>query len=199
MSNKLQELTDKLYNDGLSKGKREAESLLETAKAEAANILAEARRKAGDIEASAKKQADEIKSNAEAEIKLAGRQIVNDVKQSVENMILTSAVAADVKRAFDDAGFVKSLINAAMAKFNPSDSNPSDLLLLVPEERRKDFADYLDRKIVAGLETKTDDSLKAGFKIGVKNDGYYIGFTDENFASLFKDSLRPKVSELLFG
>jgi V/A-type H+-transporting ATPase subunit E len=199
MSNKLQELTDKLYNEGLSKGKREAESVLETAKAEAANILAEARRKAGDIEAAAKKQAEEIKSNAEAEIKLAGRQIVNDVKQSVENMILTGAVATDVKRAFDDTGFVKSLISSALTKFNPSGSNPSDLLLLVPEEQKQDFAEYLNRRTVAGLETKTDDTLKAGFKIGVRNDGYYIGFTDEDFASLFKSSLRPKVSELLFG
>ena len=35
MQNKLQELTDKLYNEGLSKGKQEGEELLAKAKAQA--------------------------------------------------------------------------------------------------------------------------------------------------------------------
>ena len=44
MQNKLQELTDKLYNEGLSKGKQEGEALLQEATAKADSILAEARK-----------------------------------------------------------------------------------------------------------------------------------------------------------
>ena len=42
-NNKLQELTQKLYNEGLEKGRSEADRLVAEAKAEAAKILAEAR------------------------------------------------------------------------------------------------------------------------------------------------------------
>ena len=49
MDNKLQELTDRLYKEGLSKGKEEGEA-----------ILAEASRKAEEIIAAAKKEADAV-------------------------------------------------------------------------------------------------------------------------------------------
>ena len=49
MDNKLQELTDRLYKEGLSKGKEEGEA-----------ILAEASRKAEEIIASAKKKTDPV-------------------------------------------------------------------------------------------------------------------------------------------
>ena len=58
MQNKLQELTDKLYNEGLSKGKAEGEQL-----------LAEAREKSESIIAEAKKQAEEIIAKAHSACK----------------------------------------------------------------------------------------------------------------------------------
>ncbi len=49
MENKLQELTDKLYNEGLSKGKAEGEVLLAKAKSDAAEFVAAAENVAKDI------------------------------------------------------------------------------------------------------------------------------------------------------
>ncbi len=43
MQDKLQELTDRLYNEGLSKGKQEGEELLQKAHAEAEAIVAKAK------------------------------------------------------------------------------------------------------------------------------------------------------------
>ena len=57
MSNKLQELTERLYQEGLSKGKEEGEQLLARAREEAGRIVEEARRQAAGIVADAQKQA----------------------------------------------------------------------------------------------------------------------------------------------
>ena len=46
MQNKLQELTDKLYNEGLSKGKQEGEEILAKAKVQAEEIIAKAKAEA---------------------------------------------------------------------------------------------------------------------------------------------------------
>ena len=48
MQNKLQELTDKLYNEGLSKGKQEGEELLAKAKAQVDEMIAKAQAEAAD-------------------------------------------------------------------------------------------------------------------------------------------------------
>jgi V/A-type H+-transporting ATPase subunit E len=200
--NKLQELTEKLYNEGLSKGQQEAEAILNQAKAEAEKILSEAGSRAKDIEIAAKKQAAEIKANADAEIKLAGRQIISEVKQSVENLILTKAISPDIKRAFDDAAFVKTLLKTATERFNPHSEGRLDLFMIVPEGQKNAVSEYLTSQVssvLSSMEIGEDSRIKSGFKIGSKNEGYYISFTDEDFDNLFKTYLRPKVSELLFG
>jgi V/A-type H+-transporting ATPase subunit E len=200
--NKLQELTDKLYSEGLSKGQQEAEIILNQAKVEAERILSEARNMARDIEVAAKKQAAELKANADAEIKLAGRQIIGEVKQSVENLILTKAVGPDIRRAFDDVSFVRTLIATATERFNPHQSEKFDLFMVVPEGQKNAVSEYLVSKVssvLSSMEINEDSRMKSGFKIGSKSEGYYISFTDEDFDSLFKTYLRPKVSELLFG
>ena len=49
MENKLQQLTQKLYDEGLEKGRAEADRLVGEAKNEAAKIVAEARAQAEEI------------------------------------------------------------------------------------------------------------------------------------------------------
>ena len=50
----------------------------------------------------------------------------------------------------------------------------------------------------AGVEVGYSKEVKTGFKVGEKNGGYYISFTDESFDALFKEYLREKVSNMLF-
>jgi V/A-type H+-transporting ATPase subunit E len=202
MGNKLQELTDKLYNEGLSKGQQEAEIILQQANAEADRLIAGAKTKAAEIEATAKKQADETKANANAEIRLAGRQIISEVRQSVENMLLNRTISGDVNKAFDDIPFIQELILTATQRFSPDGDN-ADLFVVIPEAQADKLQKYLSDKVFAGLaaqpEVRADSRLKAGFRIGSRKEGYYLSFTDEDFDNLFKSYLRPKVSELLFG
>ena len=49
MQDKLQELTDRLYNEGLSKGRQEADALIAKAKAEAREIVDKANAEAKAI------------------------------------------------------------------------------------------------------------------------------------------------------
>ena len=53
MGNKLQELTDKLYQEGLEKGRAEADNLVAEAKSKAQKIVAEAEARAAEIVAAA--------------------------------------------------------------------------------------------------------------------------------------------------
>jgi V/A-type H+-transporting ATPase subunit E len=50
----------------------------------------------------------------------------------------------------------------------------------------------------AGIEVGYSAEVKSGFKVGQKEGGYYISFTDEDFDALMKEYLREKVAELLY-
>ena len=60
MENKLQQLTQKLYDEGLEKGRAEADRLVAEAKKEAAKIVAEARAQAEDIVRKAQDKAEDV-------------------------------------------------------------------------------------------------------------------------------------------
>jgi len=49
------------------------------------------------------------------------------------------------------------------------------------------------------LDIQVDKGLKFGFKIGPKEGGYYISFSDKDFENLFRAYMRPRISEMLFG
>ena len=67
---KIQELTEKLYREGVEKGQAEASRIIEEAKQQASQILAEAREQAQGIEAQAQKKAAELNANTKSELKL---------------------------------------------------------------------------------------------------------------------------------
>ena len=80
MNNKLQELTEKIYLEGVEKGKVEAAQLIADAEHEAKAIIAKAQAEADKIKAEAAKNASELDKNTKSELKLFAEQSVNAIK-----------------------------------------------------------------------------------------------------------------------
>ena len=74
MQNKLQELTERLYNEGLSKGKQEAEEIKASAIRESEKIISDAQKVAEGIVENARKEAEEIRVRVENDLKMASGQ-----------------------------------------------------------------------------------------------------------------------------
>ena len=80
MENKIQELTDKIYHEGVEKGNAEAQRLIANAQEEAKKIIEDAHKEAESIIAASRKSADEMAENTKSELKLFAGQAVNDLK-----------------------------------------------------------------------------------------------------------------------
>jgi len=202
MQDKLQELTDKLYKEGLSKGQEDAAKLVEAAKKEAAQIIADAKLDAEQLLAEAKRLAAEAKTNADGDIHLAVRQMMAKMKQSVENLIIAKVIAAPSTAAMNNTDFLKSVIKTAIERFDPKVSG-MQLSVLLPAAQQQALQSFVDEQanqyLAAGVDFQFHDSIKAGFKIGPKNGGYHISLTDKDFENLFAAALRPHIRTLLFG
>ena len=200
-NNKLQELTQKLYNDGLEKGRSEAERLVAEAKEQAAKILADARAEAEAINKAAELRAEDVAKNAMTEITLAGRQAVSKIKAELAEAVIMKSTGEAVKAATMDAAFVKDML---LAVAQPWNANPADVphKALLPEEKRAELDAAMQKSatelLKAGVEVGYSKDVKTGFKLGEKNGGYYISFTDESFDALLKEYLREKVSNMLY-
>ena len=198
---KLQELTQKLYNEGLEKGRSEADRLVADAKEEAARILADAKAEAEVIAKAAEARAEDIAKNAMTEIALAGRQAVSKIKSEIAEAIILKTTGEAVKVATADAAFVKDMLLAVANNWNASTTDVS-LKALLPEEKRAELDAAMQQGaaelLKAGVEVGYSKDVKSGFKVGEKNGGYYISFTDESFDALFKEYLREKVANMLY-
>ena len=201
MQNKLQELTDKLYNEGLSKGKQEGEELLAKAKVQAEETVAKAQAEAAQIVAAAQKQADEIKAKVSSDIRMASSQSLAATKKDIETLVVGKMTDEPVKKALASAEFVKEVIKAVAEKFTTE--GPMDLSLILPEALQKDLEPFVTKELAkmlnAGVEASFSKKVSGGFKIGPKDGGYFVSFTEETFNELIAEYLRPATKKSLFG
>ena len=203
MQDKLQELTDRLYNEGLSKGKQEGEELLQKAHAEAEAIVAKAKAEAESIIAQAQKEADELKTKVTADVKMAATQSIAVTKQEIEQMVVTQSAQQGVKTNMTNAEFVKELIASVVKAFNPQNASPVALDLILPESLKAQVEPFVQNEIAQQFqgEVKVDYSKKmnGGFKVAPRDGGYVLQFTDDEFTQLIANYLRPATKKILFG
>jgi V/A-type H+/Na+-transporting ATPase subunit E len=202
MENKLQELTSKIYEEGIAKANEEAEKLISEAKKEAENLKNKAKKEAQEILENAEKDAQELRKNVESEVKLSARQALATIKQQITELIAAQAIDSPVKEAFKDKDFIKNIIEITIKNWNPG-KDAFDLQLLLPKEDEKNLGTYFEKKekelLKGSLEIRFDDKLSTGFKIGPKDGRFLISFTDEDFENFFKNYLRPRTTQLLYG
>lgn len=198
---KLQELTDKLYNEGLSKGKAEGEAVLAKAKDDAAAIVENARKEAAAIIAEAEAKAEELRSKTGSDLRMASEQAIQATKGDIEKLVVAKAVDASVKDAMTSADFVKAVLTEVAKKFSAEEA--ADLEVILPENLRSALEPFVKNelgKIVGkGIEASFSKRVSGGFNIGPKNGGYFISLTDETMTSLIGEYLRPATKKILFG
>ncbi len=203
MQNKLQELTEKLYNEGLSKGRLEAEEIVSKAENEAAGLISKAREESLVILENAAKEAGELRDRIMNEMKMASRQSMTVLKKEIENLLVVKALDIPVKNSSEDTELIKSAIKSIVESFNPEASTSKELDIILPEKLKKEIDNFLSRSISKelseGITLTFDKKLSNGFKIGPKGENYFISFTDKDFIEFFSNYLRPKTREILFS
>ena len=196
MENKIQELTEKIYAEGVEKGNIEAARIVEEAKETAAEIVKKAKAEAEAIVAAAEKKAEELNANSRAEIKLYGAQAVAALKSEAANIITDTVVKASVKEAL--AG---DTIKALLVKIAERWSANEQIVISTAEadELKAYFAKNAKALLEKGVEIKQVNGIKTSFSIAPADGSYKVNFGEGEFEAFFKAFLRPQMVELLFS
>lgn len=201
MQNKLQELTERLYNEGLSKGKEEGEKLLASARDEAARLVEQARSEAARIVEQAGKDAEALRQKAESDVRTASEQALQATRKDIENLLVSAVSAQDCDKALSDPDFLKEIIRSVAERFDASE--PSDISLILPEKLQAELEPWvrgeLATRLKHGISASFSKKTEGGFSIGPAEGGWHISLTDATFRELIAAYLRPVTRKLLFG
>lgn len=193
---KIQELTSKLYSEGIEKGKEEAEKIIAEAKALSNQIVEDAKNKAQQIIADAEKTAQELKSNTEAELKLYASQAIEALKTEIVNLVTDKLAESNVKAAFEDKDFMQKIILELVKNW------ARDEKLVIGVENAEELKNYIAGNAKSlldkGLKIESVNGIKAGFVLSPEDGTYKVKFGEEEFIEYFKEFLRPRIQKLLF-
>ena len=193
---KIQELTSKLYKEGVEKGNAEANKIIAEAEKKQKQILDNANSKAQGIIDAAKKKATEVTTNAESELKLYASQALEGLKSEVTNIVTDTLAQSSVKSAVNDKAFMQKLITSLMKNW------AQDQTMVVSVENKEELEEYIKANAKSLLDDKLKiesvNGIKTGFIIGPEDGTYKVNFGEEEFVAYFKEFLRPQIQKLLF-
>ena len=201
MESKLQELTSKIYQEGVERAKNEGKDIVDRAREDAAQILASAKADAERIVSTAHAEADQLRARVQSEVKMAGGQAVSALKQEITNLVSQAAFAGGTKAAFNDVQFVQDLIKEIVGQWANGKAG-SDLNLILPEKTKAEMQKFFGAKsqelLTKGLAITFDGRFDNGFRIGPKDNSFVLSFSDKDFISLFQGYLKTRTREILF-
>ena len=196
MENKIQELTDKIYREGVEKGNEEAQKLIAKAQEEAQKIVEDAHKKADSIVAAAHKSADELAENTKSELKLFAGQVVNALKSEIATLVTDNIVNIDVKAFVANKDYLNAFIVALASKWSVNE--PIVISTADAEDLTKYFAAKAKELLDKGVKIEQVNGIKTLFSVSPADGSYKVNFGEEEFMNYFKEFLRPQLVEMLF-
>lgn len=193
---KIQELTEKLYREGVEKGQAEASRIIEKAKQQASQILAEAREQAQGIEAQAQKKAAELNANTKSELKLYTGQAMSALKSEIANVLTNGVVEKAVADLTDSKDFLGQFAVALASKW--AEDEPIVISSSEAESLKSYFAAHAKALLDKGVTIEKVSGKPTLLSISPADGSYKVNFGKEEFETYFKNFLRPQLVEMLF-
>lgn len=203
MNQKLQELTDKIYEEGVEKGEEKGLEIIRNAEERAEKIIAEAHSSGKSIIGGYEREARALKKKVESEISLLGKQSIIRFKQQIVDVITAKAVEENVSAIMASPENIAEFAKTIIQNWNYENSESPSLELLLPENKKKELEVILKAEVYKSLSEEVtirfSNAVKGGFSVGPQDGSYKVSLSDENFKDFFKTYLKPKTRQLLFG
>lgn len=212
----VQELIDKLKNQGVSEGQKQAEQILKEAHNKASRILIQAQGEADKLLSETRQKLEVERKSSHEAIKTAFRDTEIALRSKVR-----AAFSAHLKRLvsleLEDKNFIKELVLAISSVKTPEIAQASQLEVLLPskifeidengthlskdgEKRMHHLVlGITDGMLREGIELKSSTDVKGGIKVRLTGKDIELDLTDEAFTDLLLKYLLPRYREIVSG
>ena len=196
MESKIQELTNKLLQEGVERGNAQAEAIIAQANEQAKQIIEAAQAKGAEIEAQAKKDAQALNDHTKSELKMYNAQALNALKTEIANVVNANVVKDAVKEITGDKDFMNNFVLKLAEKWGAQE----DLVISTADAAslKSLFAKKAKALLDKGLKIEQVNGQKTAFTIQPADGSYKVNFGDAEFEDYFKSFLRPQLVDMLF-
>lgn len=212
----VQELIDKLKNQGVGEGQKQAEQILKEAHNKASRILIQAQAEANKLLSETHHTLEVERKSSHEAIKTAFRDTEIALRSKVRE-----AFSAHLKRLvslqLEDKNFIKDLVLAIASVKTPEIAQASKLEIVLPskifeidengthlsKEGKKRMQHLVlgitDGMLREGIELKSSADIKGGIKVCLTGKDIELDLTDEAFTDLLLKYLLPRYREIVSG
>ncbi len=218
ISSGVEQLIERLKNEGIAAGQERAEKIVLDAQKRAEWIIKEAELEAERLLKESCQQADEFRQAGEDALKLAARDTVIKLRDTLLNSF-DQEVARIINTKMTDMDLLEQLILSLAATVRDKtamDGSPAVLIRLPenvtgidelkqnPEELQHGALSSLASAIASGMLRKgvrfeVDSELQGGIFIRLENEKIEIDFSDQAVADILLAHLQPRFRALLQG
>ena len=198
MEMQLQELIEKIKQDGVKTAEAEAEAILKSANEKAEKIIADAKAEAEKLVLNAKQQNERTVKSGEDAIRQAGRNLLISFRESVTKE-LEAILNNGVLEAYSPKNLTDLIIKVVEAWSKNTEASDISIILNSNDlkEVENTLLSALKEKMLQGVTLKANDNFDGGFRIAVNQGQAYYDFSAEAVVEMLSAYLSPKVSALL--
>lgn len=212
----IEELIERLRDEGVAKGRDEAERIVADAEARARFLVSQAQDEADELVNKARSEAKSLTQSAEDALQIAARDMLLSLRER-----LSHRFAGEVRRLIgqeiQEPETIRQLIVAVAARQSELLPDDKDLEILLPRqvldmaelssdpgelaegELSKIVLGLTDAMLREGITIQVADSDATGIKAKVVDDEIEVEVTTESVAALLLEHLQPRFRALLEG
>jgi vacuolar-type H+-ATPase subunit E/Vma4 len=199
MTEDIQDLIDKIHQDGIIAAEMKAQVIEDEAKRRANAILSQAKRDAEKMLSDAKERIALEDERERALLAQAGRDLLLSLREEI-NAMLGQIVVSDIRQALTPETISRLLIEIFKNYATESGGditvslNKSDMELL-----ERHYLHTLKQEMEREILLKPGDGIRGGFTISYDNGKSSYDFTDKALADYIGTYLKPKLNTILRG
>ncbi|MFA7565761.1 MAG: V-type ATP synthase subunit E [Alkalispirochaeta sp.] len=197
MDTQLQDIIEKIHNEGVKEAEERAKQIIESAGKQAKEQIEKARNEAEAIRKEADAEAQKLRASGEAALKQASRDLLLSVRKD-----LTALFESVQREAVGESltpQRMGELIGNLVSNWIKDESSSLDILV---NEKDRDALEHdlkkrLAGKLKEGYQVRPVRGISAGFRASTDSSGAYLDFTDEAISELLAAYLNPRLAEVM--
>ena len=215
-SSGIEALIDKLRQQGVDKGRSEADQILRDAEKEADLLLKQAREEADAMLSKARRDVAQKQQAGEDALKMAARDLLLDVKESLARSF-TDQVERLIEQQMDNPEFVRKMILELVSRTRDTAGidHADKVEVLLPEtvigldELRRNADEYKTGRLSQFVQSLSVELLRegvsfnthtgSGIRVRLTGREVEVDLTDSAVSQLLLRHLQPRFRALLEG
>lgn len=215
-SSGIEALIEQLREQGVQKGRNEASRIIEDAEKEAELLLKQAQEEAEQLLTQARKEAAQRRQAGEDALKMAARDLLLDVKESLARSF-TDQVDRLIQQQMNNQEFMQRMILELVGRVrDQSGLNEAAVVeVLLPDnfigldELRRNASEYKEGRLSQFVQSLSAELLREGvsfnshkgegIRVRLVGQEVEVDLTDQAIAKLLLRHLQPRFRALLEG